>query len=834
MSRSPKTVKQRLTRPMSAAIATMCASAALAQGAEPAATGRDAPAAVPASVAGDVLELNTVVVTGTASKNSTMKSSVSVSKMTEAQIRDAGARSSAELLHSIPGIHVESSGGEGNANISVRGLPVAAGGAKFMQLWEDGLPVLEFGDIAFGNADIFLRVDSTIRRVEAIRGGSASTLASNSAGGVVNFISKTGHEQGGSLGITRGLNFGQTRYDVEFGGPIGDDWSAHIGGFYRTGEGVRHTGLSERGGQIKGNLTRSFENGYARVYFKVLDDRAFSYMPQPLLAAGSNGKPALSSIPGFDAKRDTPYTPYWTSAYSLDGNNNRRNYDLQDGMHAKVNSFGWELNFDLDQNWSILEKGKFAANGGHFISPFVAETASAASIANALGGAGATMKYASGPLPGQTLGLDSVGGNGLINRTHLFNTEMNKLDNFANDLQLSRKLSVGDAKGTLLLGLYKARQHIETSWVWTTWLQTVGRDSALVDVYDAAGAKRTQGGLAAYGVPAWGNCCTRYYAMSVDIDAPYLSLGADIGAWNVDASMRRDSGKARGSVAGSVQAPFDVNGDGLVSAPEQSVSLVDKAHPSPVHYDYRYHSYSAGANYSINKDLAVFARASRGGRANADRLPFGKLGPAGQANLRDSVSMVDQYEAGAKLRGQNYGVFVTAFLAKTNEIYAASWEALQQYNRSYRAPGVEIEASYQRGGFALNSGMTYTAAKISSDDQDPTLVGHRPKRSAKLIYHLAPSYGMGKLRVGASITGTSSSFARDNNALVMPAYTVVNPFLQYTLTKGLVAMLNVNNLFDTIGITESEDGSIMDGTSNIVRQRSIPGRTLAAGLRYTF
>jgi hypothetical protein len=54
----------------------------------------------------------------------------------------------------------------------VRGLPVAAGGAKFLQLQEDGLPVLEFGDIAFGNADIFLRADRSLDRIEALsRGG---------------------------------------------------------------------------------------------------------------------------------------------------------------------------------------------------------------------------------------------------------------------------------------------------------------------------------------------------------------------------------------------------------------------------------------------------------------------------------------------------------------------------------------------------------------------------------------------------------------------------------------------------------------------------------------
>ena len=44
-----------------------------------------------------------------------------------------------------------------------------------MQFQEDGLPVLNFGDIAFGTADTFVRADYNIDRVELVRGGSAST-----------------------------------------------------------------------------------------------------------------------------------------------------------------------------------------------------------------------------------------------------------------------------------------------------------------------------------------------------------------------------------------------------------------------------------------------------------------------------------------------------------------------------------------------------------------------------------------------------------------------------------------------------------------------------------
>ena len=64
-----------------------------------------------------------------------------------------------------------------------------------MQLHEDGLPVLEFGDMNFANTDNFVRYDWTLGRVESIRGGSASIVSSNSPGGIINMISKTGGDE---------------------------------------------------------------------------------------------------------------------------------------------------------------------------------------------------------------------------------------------------------------------------------------------------------------------------------------------------------------------------------------------------------------------------------------------------------------------------------------------------------------------------------------------------------------------------------------------------------------------------------------------------------------
>src|SRR6056300_917001 len=120
-------------------------------------------------------DIEAVVVTGVAREGvSKLEASVSVSSMTQDDIQKIAPRSIAEVFRSLPGIRSESSGGNGNANITVRGIPLATGGSKYMQLHEDGLPVLEFGDMNFANTDNFVRYDWTLGRVESIRGGSAS------------------------------------------------------------------------------------------------------------------------------------------------------------------------------------------------------------------------------------------------------------------------------------------------------------------------------------------------------------------------------------------------------------------------------------------------------------------------------------------------------------------------------------------------------------------------------------------------------------------------------------------------------------------------------------
>ena len=66
----------------------------------------------------------------------------------------------------------------------------------------------------------------------------------------------------------------------------------------------------------------------------------------------------------------------------------------------------------------------------------------------------------------------------------------------------------------------------------------------------------------------------------------------------------------------------------MIQTVEQSVSVIDNANASPVNYDWGYTSWSLGANYQFNPDVAAFAGAKHALRALAQSMAR-ELGPQG-------------------------------------------------------------------------------------------------------------------------------------------------------------------------------------------------------------
>src|SRR5206468_767786 len=139
--------------------------------------------------AADPLKLDAVVVTGATVARTKLETTNATTVLSAADITQAVPRSTTEALRYVPGFtRVESSGGEVNENIGMRGIL----GVEFVMFMEDGLPVFPTMHTYFMNADNLFRMDENIERMEVVRGGSSALFGSNTPGAIINFINKSG------------------------------------------------------------------------------------------------------------------------------------------------------------------------------------------------------------------------------------------------------------------------------------------------------------------------------------------------------------------------------------------------------------------------------------------------------------------------------------------------------------------------------------------------------------------------------------------------------------------------------------------------------------------
>jgi outer membrane receptor protein involved in Fe transport len=778
--------------------------------------------------------------TGVAKGRDRLDSAISTSSLKESEILKFAPASIGDLLRDIPGIRSEAYAGEGNANITIRGLPMSSTGAKFVQLQEDGLPILEFGDIAFSLADSFLRADINLSQLEVIRGGSASTFASNSPGGIINFQSKTGDVEGGAIQLSSGLGYDEKRIDMDYGAKLGDGWRFHTGGFYRQGEGPRRAGFdAKKGGQFKFNVTKEFSGGHIRFYGKYLDDRTPIYDVLPLGVTGSNADPEFKNIPGIDVRRDTLLSRYFPNTVTLDQNNAVQSRSTRDGQHVQYKSLGFEAQFDVGAGWTVTDRFRYADIKSSFFNMLSTSyfTPQALSAAFA-GGPGATFSYATGPRAGTAItNPNQLNGNGLIGLSSPMDSDRS-LDNVTNDLRVSRVWAIGNDELTTTAGVYSSSQQIAYTWVPITVLNEVRGDGtyALLNMRDAAGRALTQDGIfsfAALGGPA----IRRNLDMTYKINAPFASANYRFGRIAIGGSVRYDVGQVSGTrnwaLLGPALVSRDMNGDGTISIPETKVASLPLSRAQAIDFDYGYLSYSTGINVRLAEPLAVFARYSRGGRASERLLftPFFNPATGSLANKNIKVDFVNQAEAGVKYRRNGLTLNVTGFWAKAED---TSVDAVTRipFQREYKAAGVEFEGGYRLGNFSIAGGATYTDAEISKDATNAAIAGNTPRHQAKFIFQATPQFTTDRFSIGAVFIGTTDSFAQDQNVLKVPGYMTTNAFVQVRPTERLLLSLNAANLFNVLAINAISDPAIP--ASGIVSAQVLTGRTVSAAARFAF
>ncbi len=807
--------------------------------------------------------LDTIVVTGSRQGKTAMQSSTSTTSLNITQITQFTPRSEADVLHLIPGIRVESTAGAGgNSNITVRGLPLASGGAKYVQLQENGLPDVEFGDIAFGNNDFWLRYDYTVANVQAVRGGNASTGASQAPGAIINYISKTGEVAGGRIGISTGLGYNDKRLDFNYGTPVSDTLRFNIGGFVRRGDGPRDISYNAMSGyQVKANVTKTFNDGdgYIRLNLKRLDDRAPSYTSAPFgVKINDNNKiTGYYKLPGFDARKDTSFSRDNLRYPIVQPDGSVTQGTNKDGISVRSSTVGFELHNDFSDIFSIDDRAAYTWNRGSFAVPFYGSLTSAAALTGAnpytitAGGVtyrAATARFATGPNAGQL-----VPGGTVVNQNPTLNTTMNNMDHWANDLGLTAKFPVGAGRVTARAAYYHYDQNIAMDWHWNGFLtDAAGNSGARIDLFSANGTALTDGGITGYNTGFGG--FNRRYDLNYKGDAPYASLNYQDDRIDLDGSIRYDNLKASGSFFQTAAAPssLDVNGDGRLSVAEQNTYLNSGVRQA-IDYSVHYTSWSVGANYRFTPSTAVFARVSKGYRANADRLAtndrnvFNADGSLAAGGKAQAVNPVTQQEVGIKQRGNvgaaSYGVFLTGFRSQATE-YNIDIDArgVTQLDQRYKTYGAELETQASLGSFAVNANLVYTHSRIVRDMIGGN-AGNVPRAQPDFQWTISPSFNRPFGSVGFVVIGQTATYPNDDNVLRQKGVTTVNAFVSVHPVEKLTLSLNAANIFNTFDQAGRLDqGSRADLAANgalfgvpfAATNRVATGRTVSASAAYEF
>lgn len=805
----------------------------------------------------DATGLDVIVVTASAGNQTQIESSISVTSIDNSIIENFQPASEAEIFRLLPGIQTPgTSGPGGNANIAVRGLPVATGGAPFVQLQEDGLPVVLFGDIQFGNNDYWTRFDATTASIEAVRGGSATTLASQAPGAVINYISHTGAREGGHVQLSKGVDFDDTKVDFRYGGPLAEGLYFHVGGFFQRGKdplGVDYT--INDSVQVKGNITKEFDDGesFFRLFFKVADTQGINYTGAPALADFSGSKISnIRAYPGFDGRSQTNYSIFNQNQLIFNRDQTFERVDIN-GISTNQKYLGAQLHFALSDTFTLDNRARYADLSGSFSSPFLNIAPTSSVLGSTVNGATvAEIRYADGPNAGQ------VFTDALLDNNVNVTTNIRDMGSFVNDLVLAGDFDVGDAATlTARGGFFYMDQTIALDWhVNKSTRELSGNNPSQLDLFDAAGNQLTYQGISGFN-NNWGECCARDYDLGYTNTAPYAQLVFDHELFNLDASVRFERVSASGYAIGG-GATFLVTPDPTRPA-LQIEAITANGVREQLDYNRSYTSWSVGGLFKASSDISVFSRVSRGGRFNADRQTLGgKIASDGSLctgqqalagsdgcsadGVTPSVDFVKQYELGVKARGGLAGGDWTAELTLLKGDFSQSTFELSAtrcpggaggciLDSSFKSEGFEFFGTYRNGGLMLVANATYSdATRKLSGANDFTRAPFIPD----LSYSLSASYDFAEIvTLGLAATGQTSVV--DDALRSYEGKTTFNGSLRVTPLENLQIGLNVFNLFNTFDLRGNGATLVNGGVAPaIVSGTPVPGRSVTASVRLSF
>jgi iron complex outermembrane recepter protein len=804
--------------------------------------------------------LETVVVTGSTSKNRKLiTSSVDATVASAADIARKSPRSIADILELVPGIFVEGTAGGVSNNYSVRGLQ--GGGQRFVQLEEDGMPVIYGG----GGADEFFSHDITVDRVEAVRGGTSGILGVNGAGATINFISKRPNfNQAETIVRLTGASYGLKRADFYYSAPLAQDLAFSIGGYMSSNPGVRKSGVVYDSYHLKAQVEKRWDDGTYLVVAARTGDQQDAYYATYPHAVGPK------SVNGFDQAYDNIAGPSFANIkvpVSCQTENFGsapclRTFDHNKGIQAKTNQIRFNFYKPLSENLNLFAKGRYLAykwdfnglfpgsgtgNGGlasinTYLNGGAASPVNNVLTAGAVAFPTATRFGLKNLTTGQiiasnnTAAFSNLNGNGLIQQTTLNHDYKDNTDLGLN-FGARYDSTFGDIKNSLTVGMmyYKLEGSKNQSAV-TRVLNDVKNASDLYDLV-ALDSNNTVVGLLTndgkidYG--NWGQGLSKEDLTSVSV---YFN-----NEMQINDKLRVDFGVRQEKVDGHVFVGNQASVNQAVPA-----GTVGLAQTVGATFNGTYTKFTnkltgtattIGANYLFSPSFSVYGRYAKG---------F-------QMGLRDTNAPFDPttialYEAGVRYKGHGLLASATVFRTDFKKQFYGYFDPVNPainggFEADLQTNGFEIDASYRfNESFRIDGFGVFQKPELSSVKINniafPSFNGNVPERTPKTLITVTPSYSLpnnsGELYARFKYIG--EIFADSGNGLALPSYTVVSIGGNYNITPNMNFNLSIDNLTNEIGLTEGNprQGATQSVANGFFYGRGIVGRNAIASitLRY--
>ena len=801
--------------------------------------------------------LHDIVVTGQTTRNRALiTASADITYATAADIDRKAPRSTSDLLELVPGIFVEGTAGEVSNNYSVRGLQ--GGGQRFIQLEEDGMPIIYQG----GGADFFFSEDLTIDRLEAVKGGSSGVLTVNGAGATINFISRSANFTAPE-GIARatGYNYGLKRGDFYLSAPIITDKLAfNVGGFVQSSPGVRRNPFDYDGYRVKGSLEYRFDGGgFVRLSGKVGDLKTAYYADQPYRY--TNGKPG--SIPGLDTQFDNIggdafsriSVPVSTNV-EADG---LRDFEYDQGIRVKTRQIRLDVEKPLGEGFEVFARTRYLGLSDNFNGLFPGSGTGNAGLASAvtyltpgsaspindlltLGQANfpATLRYGIKNLrTGAVIGsnqvdvLNALNGNGFLQETTL-NHDYQSGHDWGTNVGARLERQFGDFKNSLTAGvMYYDVSRSQNQSATAAVVNDVKNNSDIYDVVALDANNRvigtlTDNGLISYG--NWGAGIRKRTDHAVSLYAnDELAIGDKI---HIDGGVRWESDSAfyREGNSAAVNQPVPPGTAGVTptvgSTFDDTYTITRKTR--------QHAAYTVGANYLFTPNLSIYARYANGY----------------QNNNTDPLSTIVLYEAGVRYQYRRLiNASVTVFRTNFNNQFYNFIDVndptkLTSFQADLKTTGVEVDAVlkpidwFSVDFFGVFQDPTLNNLRLNGVRQTSGYDGNRPERTPATLFTITPTvklpHGLGEFYGRYKFIG--KIYADSGNGVALPSYGVTSLGVNVNATDRLQVSFNADNVFNVVGLTEGNprQGQTQNAASGYFYARGITGPTYGGSVTLKF